>query len=121
MIDDLSVGRNSIMWQSKIRSNICTTLIKTPQNLTLDDFLHDYAPDGEFGDCFDVISLIYTNQNPHFVVLEGARESRINMTMLPLWGEYYPYPHHQHRRRLPRKKRNINKIIKKRRLGVLET
>ena len=61
VIDDLSVGRNSIMWQSKIRSNICTTLIKTPQNLTLDDFLHDYAPDGEFGDCFDVIFLTFSD------------------------------------------------------------
>ena len=97
--------------------------------MTLDDFLHDYAPDGEFGDCFDVIFLTFSDlhQPPfahfhHYLWFRRALESRGfssgYMTMLPLWGEYTTLiqeHHHQHRR-LPRK-RNINKIIKKDALG----
>lgn len=41
------------------------------------------------------------------------------MSMLPLWGEYPYIQEHHHHRLLPRR-RNINKIIKKRRLGVLD-
>ena len=79
---------DSVMWKRsrmEIRSNICATLIKTPQNLTLSDFF-DNVPDGEFGVALMSL-LIYTIFNHqifldsvdfcHFCGFGGAREQRI--------------------------------------------
>ena len=113
----------------EIRSNICTSLIKTPQNLTLSDFF-DNVPDGEFGVALMSL-LIYTIFN-HQIFLDSVdflsflrfwwrqRAADINdhVTLMGR-GLYFTliHPRASSSSESSTKRRNINKIIKKDALG----